>query len=225
MLEQDLTRLRREYADRGIEVTQFTADPLGQFGRWFDEVDASVPKSDTQSFEPNAMVLSTADLTGRPSSRTVLLKRYGTEGFTFFTNLNSHKAADIGTNPQASLLFPWYPLHRQVIVAGRVERLTAEANDEYFAVRPRGSQLGAWASDQSTEIADRRLLEDRYAEYERRFPDRVPRPEHWGGLRVVPDAVEFWQGRAGRLHDRLEYRRDAGPGAGLDSWSLRRLSP
>jgi pyridoxamine 5'-phosphate oxidase len=223
MTQQDLARLRREYADHGIEVTQFTADPIAQFGRWFADLSIGVQKSDTLSFEPNAMVLSTADRSGRPSSRTVLLKGYGTEGFTFFTNLNSRKATEITLNPQVCLLFPWYPLHRQVIIGGTAEQLAAAASDEYFAGRPRGAQLGAWASDQSAELSDRDRLEDRYAEYDRQFPGVVPRPPNWGGVRVVPETVEFWQGRASRLHDRLEYRRE--PGAGTDAWRLRRLYP
>jgi pyridoxamine 5'-phosphate oxidase len=215
----DLARLRREYSGRGIGVTDFTAGPLAQFGRWFAELDAAVPKSDTTWFEPNATVLSTVDAAGRPSSRTVLLKRYGPEGFTLFTNYESRKARDLAANPAASLLFPWYPLQRQVIVSGDVARLPESESDAYFATRPRAAQLGAWASAQSEPIPDRDWLDERYARFDREFPGDVPRPPHWGGLVLAPDAVEFWQGRPSRLHDRLRYTRDG------DSWRLERLSP
>jgi pyridoxamine 5'-phosphate oxidase len=215
----DLARLRREYSGRGIVVTDFTADPLAQFGRWFAELDAAVPKSDTTWFEPNATVLSTADAAGRPSSRTVLLKRYGPEGFTVFTNYASRKGHDLAENPAAALLFPWYPLQRQVHVEGEMARLPESESDAYFATRPRGAQLGAWASEQSEPIPDRDWLEERYARFDREYPDEVPRPPHWGGFVLAPRTVEFWQGRPSRLHDRLRYTR-----AG-DSWRLERLSP
>jgi pyridoxamine 5'-phosphate oxidase len=215
----DLANLRREYSDRGIEVTDFTADPIDQFARWFAELDNAVPKSDTAWFEPNATVLSTADAQGRPSARTVLLKRYGPEGFTVYTNYQSRKGRDIAANPAASLLFPWYPLARQVIVTGAVARAPEAVSDAYFATRPRGAQLGAWASAQSEPIPDRDWLDARYERFDREFPDAVPRPPHWGGLVLTPETVEFWQGRASRLHDRLRYVREGG------KWRLERLSP
>lgn len=215
----DLTRLRREYSHRGIEVTDLTADPIEQFARWFAELDKAVPKSDTAWFEPNATVLSTADAAGRPSSRTVLLKRYGPEGFTVYTNYQSRKGRDIAANPAASLLFPWYPLARQVIVTGEMQRVPDAESDAYFATRPRGAQLGAWASDQSQPIPDRDWLDERYERFDREFPDAVPRPPHWGGLLLIPETVEFWQGRPSRLHDRLRYVREGG------KWRLERLSP
>jgi len=215
----DLANLRREYSDRGIEVTDFTADPIEQFARWFAELDNAVPKSDTAWFEPNATVLSTADAHGRPSARTVLLKRYGPKGFTVYTNYQSRKGRDIAANPAASLLFPWYPLARQVIVTGEIGRVPEAESDAYFATRPRGAQLGAWASEQSQAIPDRDWLDSRYERFDREFPGAVPRPPHWGGLVLAPETVEFWQGRASRLHDRLRYVREGG------KWRLERLSP
>jgi pyridoxamine 5'-phosphate oxidase len=219
---EDLAARRREYAKLGIEVTDLTADPFDQFGRWLAQLDQAVPKSDTVWFEANAMVLSTADPDGRPSSRTVLLKQFGPAGFVFFTNRDSRKGAELAANPRAGLLFPWYPLERQVIVSGTAENLPDRDSDAYFASRPRGARLGAWASEQSAPIPDRRVLERRRDEYDARYPGPVPRPPHWGGVRIVPDAVEFWQGRPDRLHDRLRYTRDL---ARPDAWSLERLSP
>ncbi|HEV3172632.1 MAG TPA: pyridoxamine 5'-phosphate oxidase [Actinocrinis sp.] len=223
MDQRELARLRREYSDRGLGVTDLTADPLEQFTRWFDEIAAAVPKSDTSWFEANAVVLSTADEGGRPSSRTVLLKGYGAEGFTIFTNYTSRKGRELAANPSASLLFPWYPLERQVIVSGTASRLAESASDAYFASRPRGARLGAWASEQSAAIAEpepgRAWLEERYREFDRRFPGEVPRPPHWGGIVIAPETVEFWQGRVSRLHDRLVYVRDG------EKWRIDRLSP
>jgi pyridoxamine 5'-phosphate oxidase len=220
--QHDLAALRRDYSERTIEVTELTSEPSGQFGRWFAETDVAARKSDAAWFEPNAMVLTTCDERARPSSRTVLLKGYGPEGFTFFTNLLSRKGREIEANPQACLLFPWYPLERQVIVVGTVARVADEESDAYFAGRPRGAQLGAWASRQSEPIPDRGWLERRLAEFSARYPDRVPRPPHWGGLRVRPETVEFWQGRPDRLHDRMLYERDDAAATG---WRLTRLSP
>ncbi|WP_312886769.1 pyridoxamine 5'-phosphate oxidase [Actinocrinis puniceicyclus] len=215
----NLANLRREYSDRGIGVTDLTADPIEQFARWFAELDKAVPKSDTSWFEPNAMVLSTADAEGRPCARTVLLKRFGPDGFAFYTNYRSRKGRQLAANPAACLLFPWYPLERQVIVTGEIRKLPDAESDAYFATRPRGAQLGAWASEQSEVIADRALLDERYTRFEREFPETVPRPPHWGGLLLEPQAVEFWQGRSSRLHDRLRYVREA------QAWRLERLSP
>jgi pyridoxamine 5'-phosphate oxidase len=220
--QPELSRLRRDYAERAIEVTELTSEPGSLFARWFAEVDAVARKSDAAWFEINAMVLTTADIEAHPSSRTVLLKGYGPEGFTFFTNLRSLKGRQIAANPHVALLFPWYPLERQVIVLGTAAPVPDEESDAYFASRPRGSRLGAWTSEQSEVIPDRAWLERRLAEFEERFPDEVPRPPYWGGLRVRPESVEFWQGRPDRLHDRVRYTRDK---HATEGWRIDRLSP
>jgi pyridoxamine 5'-phosphate oxidase len=191
------------------------ADPMNQFAAWMaDAVAAPLP-------EPTAMVLATVSASGRPRGRTVLLKHHDSGGFTFYTNRTSRKGTDLAEVPRASLVFPWFPMHRQVIVEGSVSELSAGESEPYFHSRPRGSQLGAWASRQSTVIGSRAELDDRYAELERRWPDGtdVPMPDFWGGYLVVPDVVEFWQGRTNRLHDRFRYRRDAG------RWVLERQAP
>jgi pyridoxamine 5'-phosphate oxidase len=207
--------MRRDYTERGplVEADLAAAWPE-QFRLWFaDAVAAGLP-------EPNAMVVATADAAGRPSARTVLLKGYDDAGFVFYTNYTSRKGAEAAANPYASLVFPWHPMQRQVIVAGRVERVSRAETEEYFASRPRGSQLGAWASPQSRVLPDRAAVEAGLAAAAGRFGDGpVPAPPHWGGLRVVPATVEFWQGRSNRLHDRLRYRRD-----GAD-WVIERLAP
>lgn len=209
--------MRNEYAaDLGLSEADLAADWHGQFDRWFaDAVAAGLP-------EPNAMVVGTADAAGRPSARTVLLKGYDPRGFVFFTNYESRKGAEATANPYASLVFPWFPMQRQVIVAGPVERVDRAETEAYFAGRPRGSQLGAWASTQSRVVPDRAALDAAYRAAAERFADvePVPAPPHWGGLRVRPESVEFWQGRASRLHDRLRFRL-VGPG----EWTVERLAP
>ncbi|WP_433611214.1 pyridoxamine 5'-phosphate oxidase [Dactylosporangium sp. CA-139114] len=196
---QDLSRMRTEYSGELDEET-LAATWFDQFATWFaDAVEAGLP-------EPNAMLLATASAEGRPSARTVLLKGYDRRGFTFFTNYESHKGHDLTGNPRATLVFPWYHLHRQVIVSGTVAKVPREETEEYFAVRPRGAQLGAWASPQSTVIGARADLERWLAAAEERFGDGpIEAPPHWGGFRVAPDEVEFWQGRGSRLHDRLRF--------------------
>lgn len=209
-----LAELRRSYRLAGLTEDELAPDPFAQFGRWLTEaLAAGLP-------EPNAMVVATADAVGQPSARMVLLKGYDAGGFVFYTNYLSRKGAEIAVNPRASLVFPWLALERQVIVVGDVERVDAAECDAYWGTRPRGSQLGAWASEQSAPM-DRARLEQRYAAAERRWPGDapIPRPSHWGGLRVLPRTVEFWQGRPNRLHDRLRYARaDLG-------WQVERLAP
>jgi len=213
----DPADLRKFYEDARLTENDLAADPLSQFDAWFAEtVRAELP-------EPNAMILATVNADGTPSTRTVLLKGYGPEDFRFFTNHGSRKARAIAGNPHVSLLFPWHPLRRQVIVEGTAERLSREESAAYFRTRPHGSRLGAWASEHQSAVVDREELERRYAELARRWPDEVPLPDFWGGYRVVPVSVEFWQGRPNRMHDRLRYRRPCA--AESDKWVVERLSP
>ncbi len=212
--EVDLARMRLEYETAGIEPGDLAADPAEQFQRWLaDAIEAEL-------YEPNAMIVSSVDADGQPWSRYVLLKGAGSAGFDFYTNYRSLKSQQLEANPRAAATFGWLPLHRQVNVAGTVERIPEAESDAYWAVRVRGSQLGAWASEQSSELPDRDTLLRRYDEADARFADDVPRPEHWGGWRLVPHTVEFWQGRRNRLHDRLRYRR-----VGDTGWDVVRLSP
>ncbi len=207
--------LRKEYMRRGLSESELDPDPIRQFQRWFDEA------SGAGLIEPNAMTLATATRDGRPSARMVLLKGFDARGFVFYSNYESRKGGELEQNPQAALVFFWVELERQVRVEGRVERATAQESDAYFASRPLGSQIGAWVSDQSRVIAGRAPLERRAAELDAEYMGKeVPRPPHWGGYRVVPDAIGFWQGRPSRLHDRLCYRRQTD-----GSWIVERLSP
>jgi pyridoxamine 5'-phosphate oxidase len=226
---KDLAAMRRTYRRVGIAEADLEPDPFSQFTGWLAAaVAAELP-------EPNAMVLATADEHGRPSLRTVLLKGYDATGFVFHTNYGSRKARDLAVNPEASLLFPWHALDRQVIVYGSASRISAEQSAAYFRTRPRDSQLGAWASRQSSVVASRTELDRRFAMLAARWPDgvEVPVPDFWGGFRVRPEAIEFWQGRESRLHDRLRYRRISGPvgpdgsgtGTGTDAWIVERLAP
>lgn len=210
-----LADMRRSYERDGLEEADLAATWLAQFERWFDD---AVRGGIT---EPNAMTFATADAAGRPSSRTVLLKGVDERGFVLYTNLGSRKGAQATANPWAALTFPWIDLQRQVGVTGRLERVSDAESDAYFASRPHGSQLGSHASPQSSVVASRAELEERLAALAARWPEgaEVPRPPQWGGLRVVPDTVEFWQGRPSRLHDRLRFRA-VGPG-----WVVERLAP
>jgi pyridoxamine 5'-phosphate oxidase len=207
--------LRRNYDRAALTEAEAADDPFDQFAAWFADASAA------GILEPNAMTLATASANGRPSARTVLLKGVDRRGFTFFTNRESRKGEELAARPWAALLFWWDALHRQVRIEGPVEVVEDEEADTYFASRPYGSRVGAWASPQSRVIPDRDFLETQEAAYQAMYPEgsAVPRPPHWGGYRVVPEAVEFWQGRPSRLHDRLRYRLEGGV------WVRERLAP
>jgi pyridoxamine 5'-phosphate oxidase len=210
-----VARLRKEYTRAGLKESEADRNPIEQFRTWFDEVLTS------NLHEPNAMVLATATLDGRPSARVVLLKGFDERGFVFYTNYEGRKGEELETNPHCALLFYWGELERQVRVEGRVRRVPDKESDAYFAGRPRGSQLGAWASEQSRPVGDRGALEHRLRELEAEYEGReVPRPPFWGGYRVEPETIEFWQGRENRLHDRLVYLRSEDGG-----WRRGRLQP
>jgi pyridoxamine 5'-phosphate oxidase len=211
----DVAALREEYARGGLTEADLAADPVAMFGRWLrDAVDAGL-------YEPNAMVVSTVGAGGAPSSRMVLLKGFDADGFVFYTNQHSRKGRDLAVHPACALLLPWHPLERQVRIEGPATVLPRAAVEAYFARRPRGSRIGAWASPQSEAVAGRAELDRRYADALDRFGEDgdVPAPDHWGGYRVRPEVVEFWQGRPGRMHDRLVYRRTD------DGWVTERLAP
>jgi pyridoxamine 5'-phosphate oxidase len=193
---------------------QVERDPIAQFQKWFDEARAAVKP------HPHAMALASVGSGGRPSMRMVLMKDFDADGFVFYTNYASRKARELAGNPRASLLFYWGALDRQVRIDGKIAKVARRESDEYFATRPRGSQLGAWASPQSETMPERSVLEQRFADAAARHARVVPRPPHWGGYRLAPEAIEFWQGRDDRLHDRILYRR-----ARNGLWSIERLAP
>jgi pyridoxamine 5'-phosphate oxidase len=210
----DASRLRKEYTRAGLREVDVDPDPIVQFHEWFEKV------IEADLHEPNAMILATATGEGRPSARTVLLKGYDEQGFIFYTNYEGRKARELEANPTCALLFYWGELERQVRIEGRASRLSTEVSDAYFLSRPRGSRLGAWASEQSRPVEDRSVLEERVKALEAEYEGReIPRPPFWGGYRVEPEVIEFWQGRENRLHDRLVYRRSEG------EWTIERLQP
>jgi pyridoxamine 5'-phosphate oxidase len=210
----DLSNLRKEYAQAQLTMDSLEKSPILQFQKWFDQaLKAAI-------LEPNAMVLGTVDIDNTPTQRTVLLKYFNRLGFVFFTNYTSRKAQHLEVNPKASLLFPWYSLERQIIVKGKVERIPVQESKAYFFSRPYGSQLGAWVSKQSSVIDSRQVLEDRLSELKQHFLEgEVPFPDFWGGYRLVPESMEFWQGGVNRLHDRILYEQVK------SAWTMVRLSP
>ena len=211
----NLEEMRRNYASRALDQSDLAADPFAQFDHWMREA------VETQLLEPNAMGLATVGADGQPTLRTVLLKGFDARGLVFYTNHESTKALEIAGNPRVALLFQWLPLERQVTVTGRAERISAIESVKYFLTRPRDSQIGAWASQQSLIITNRSLLEAKFAEMKAKFSaGEIPLPSFWGGYRVTPQTFEFWQGRPSRLHDRFRYERQVG-----DQWKIDRLMP
>jgi pyridoxamine 5'-phosphate oxidase len=214
MKELNIAELRKEYKKGSLDEKEVEKNPFEQFNKWFKEaIDSEIP-------EVNAMALATASKQGRPAARTVLLKQYDEKGFVFFTNYDSSKGKQLAENPQAALLFFWEPLERQIKIVGSVEKTSVAESFEYFHKRPIDSQLGAWASQQSSEISARSLLEKAFGEMLEKFKDgQIPLPPFWGGYRVIPDEFAFWQGRPNRLHDRVYYKKQNG------NWKISRLSP
>lgn len=213
-MSSNIADIRKEYMMHALSEHDVAKDAMEQFHRWWN--DAVLSGID----EVNAMTLATASPDGIPSARIVLLKGYDEKGFTFFTNYQSHKGNELAGNPKAALVFFWKELERQIRISGTAEQLSAAENDDYFYSRPVNSRIGAWASPQSRVIESRQVIEDNVQHYTQLYNDQPPRPEHWGGYRVVPEKIEFWQGRHSRLHDRIHYSRTAS-----GSWTIERLAP
>lgn len=210
----DISNLREEYTQAGLSRASLLSNPFEQFELWFRQAQQA------QLAEPNAMSLATASAQSAPTLRTVLLKYFDDSGFIFFTNYSSNKARDISDNPQVALMFPWVALERQVVIQGRAEKISTAESLRYFTSRPTGSQLGAWVSHQSSVITGRKVLEMKLAQMKQKFRDgKIPMPDFWGGYRVVPEKIEFWQGRPSRLHDRFLYSRQD------SQWHIDRLAP
>jgi len=214
-VHKDLANLRREYQIKPLRRNDLDPDPFVQFDRWFSEA------LEVEAMDANAMSLATASADGQPSMRTVLLKYYDRTGFVFYTNLGSRKSGEIDSNPKVALLFYWHELHRQVMITGAARRISTAESIRYFARRPRDSQIGAWVSRQSSLISSRSLLENEFAKIKEKFAGgEIPLPSFWGGYRIAPDSIEFWQGRESRLHDRFMYRGNSDSG-----WEIGRLAP
>ncbi len=209
----DLEKIRNEYSQNSFGKKDVKSDPFDQFKTWFDQVLAS------ESYEPTACTLSTVNADGRPTGRIVLLKGYSQDGFQFFTNYRSSKAKDLNQNPFGAITFFWKELERQIRIEGSIKKLSEKESERYFISRPRGSKIGAWASPQSEIIPDRKYLENLEKEYSKKFGEDIPKPAHWGGYILMPDKIEFWQGRASRLHDRIVYTKEN------SSWKIERLAP
>ncbi|HEX3855862.1 MAG TPA: pyridoxamine 5'-phosphate oxidase [Verrucomicrobiae bacterium] len=212
-----LADIRREYTSGGLRRADLDANPIAQFQKWFAQAETALAKN---QLDVNAATLATADKNGIPSARVVLLKGLDERGFTFFTNYGSRKGRELAENPNAALVFYWQELERQVCIAGPVEKTSRAESEKYFKSRPRGSQLAAWASNQSEIVSDRAVLEKKWNEMEMKFPNEILLPSNWGGFILSPQRIEFWQGRASRLHDRFCYSRQAN-----DLWKLERLAP
>jgi pyridoxamine 5'-phosphate oxidase len=212
-----LADIRREYTSGGLRRADLDANPIAQFQKWFAQAETALAKN---QLDVNAATLATADKNGIPSARVVLLKGLDERGFTFFTNYDSRKGRELAENPSAALVFYWQELERQVCIAGPVGKIPREESEKYFKSRPRGSQLAAWASNQSEIVSNRAALETKWKEMEMKFPNEIPLPPNWGGFILKPERIEFWQGRASRLHDRFQYTRQKN-----NSWKLERLAP
>jgi len=213
-MNKSIADIRKDYTLHSLNEENVAADPIDQFARWWNDA------LNSEIAEPNAMTLATSTKDGKPSARIVLLKGLDKNGFVFYTNYNSHKGTELAENPYAALTFFWKEIERQVRIEGAVEKVTAEESDTYFLSRPEGSRVGAWASPQSSVIENRDLLEENVERYKEEFKNSIPRPPHWGGYRVMPFKIEFWQGRSNRLHDRLQYTKTA-----KGSWKVERLAP